>query len=77
MIETEESVEIRAPIETVRDFARDIHRWADLMPGMQDCDLIDDDNSRWTLKVGVVCQPAGLAAASVRCWLIDKERYGE
>jgi carbon monoxide dehydrogenase subunit G len=23
------------------------------MPGMQDCEVIDDDNSRWVLKVGV------------------------
>jgi carbon monoxide dehydrogenase subunit G len=37
----------------VWDFARDIRRWADLMPGMKDCDVIDADNSRWTLKVGV------------------------
>lgn len=53
MIETEQSVVIAAPIGTVWDFARDIRRWAELMPGMQDCDVIDEDNSRWTLKVGV------------------------
>lgn len=53
MIETEQSVTIREGIDTVWSFARDIRRWAELMPGMQDCDVIDDDNSRWTLKVGV------------------------
>lgn len=53
MIETEQTVTIAAPIGTVWDFARDIRRWAELMPGMQDCDVIDEDNSRWTLKVGV------------------------
>lgn len=53
MIETEQSVAIAAPIGTVWDFARDIRRWAELMPGMQDCEVIDADNSRWTLKVGV------------------------
>jgi carbon monoxide dehydrogenase subunit G len=53
MIETEQTVTITAPIGTVWDFARDIRRWAELMPGMQDCDVIDADNSRWTLKVGV------------------------
>lgn len=53
MIETEQSVVIAAPIGTLWDFARDIRRWAELMPGMQDCDVIDEDNSRWTLKVGV------------------------
>jgi carbon monoxide dehydrogenase subunit G len=53
MIETEQSVAIAAPIGAVWDFARDIRKWADLMPGLKDCDVIDDDNSRWTLKVGV------------------------
>ena len=53
MIETEQTVTVAAPIGAVWDFARDIRRWAELMPGMQDCDVIDEDNSRWTLKVGV------------------------
>lgn len=53
MIETEQTVVIQAPIERVWAFARDIRGWAGLMPGMQDCEVIDDDNSRWTLKVGV------------------------
>ena len=53
MIETEQTVTIAAPLDTVWNFARDIRRWAELMPGLQDCDVIDDDNSRWTLKVGV------------------------
>ena len=50
MIETEQTVTIAAPLDTVWNFARDIRRWAELMPGLQDCDVIDDDNSRWTLK---------------------------
>jgi carbon monoxide dehydrogenase subunit G len=53
MIETEQTVTIREGIDTVWNFARDIRGWAELMPGMQECDVIDDDNSRWTLKVGV------------------------
>lgn len=53
MIETEQSIVIDAPIEAVWDFANDIRAWAGLMPGLQDCDIIDQDNSRWTLKVGV------------------------
>ena len=53
MIETEQTVTIRAGIGEVWAFARDIRGWASLMPGMQDCEVIDDDNSRWTLKVGV------------------------
>ncbi len=53
MIETEQTVTIRESIENVWVFARDIRGWADLMPGMKECEVIDDDNSRWTLKVGV------------------------
>lgn len=53
MIETEQTVTIRENIDTVWDFARDIRGWAGLMPGMQECEVIDDDNSRWILKVGV------------------------
>lgn len=53
MIETEQTVTIAAPIGQVWDFAQDIRRWAGLMPGMQDCQIIDDNHSRWVLKVGV------------------------
>jgi carbon monoxide dehydrogenase subunit G len=53
MIETTQTVIIAAPIGAVWDHARDIRRWAALMPGMQTCEVIDDDNSRWVLKVGV------------------------
>jgi carbon monoxide dehydrogenase subunit G len=53
MIETEQTVTILANIDEVWDFARDIRGWAGLMPGMQDCEVIDEDHSRWTLKVGV------------------------
>lgn len=53
MIETEQTVIIREGIENVWKFARDIRGWAELMPGMQECEVIDDDNSRWILKVGV------------------------
>lgn len=53
MIETTQNVEIHRDIDSVWAFARDIRGWANLMPGLQDCEVIDDDNSRWTLKVGV------------------------
>ena len=53
MIETEQSVEIDAAIGGVWDYVRDIRRWANLMPGLQDCAIIDENDSRWTLKVGV------------------------
>ena len=53
MIDTEQKVTIAAPIAAVWDYAHDIRRWAALMPGMQDCEIIDDDHSRCILKVGV------------------------
>jgi carbon monoxide dehydrogenase subunit G len=53
VIETEQTVVIGAGIGAVWDFAHDIRRWANLMPGMRECEVIDDDNSRWVLKVGV------------------------
>lgn len=53
MIQTEQTVLIRTGIGEAWDFARDIRRWASLVPGMQSCDVIDDDNSRWVVKVGV------------------------
>lgn len=53
MIETEQTVTIRESIGNVWNFARDIRGWAELMPGMQECEVLDEDNSRWTLKVGV------------------------
>lgn len=53
MIETTQTVPVRCEIGKVWDYVQDIRRWADLMPGLQECDMIDADNSRWTLKVGV------------------------
>lgn len=53
MIETTQTVTIHTGIGQAWDFARDIRGWASLVPGMQSCEVIDDDNSRWTVKVGV------------------------
>ena len=53
MIETEQSVVVNVPIGGVWDHVHDIRRWANLMPGLQDCAIIDSDDSKWTLKVGV------------------------
>ena len=53
MIETRQSVRIAVPIGAVWDYARDMERWAEIMPGYQSCEIIDADNSRWILKVGV------------------------
>src|SRR6516165_6875471 len=61
MIETDCSVSIAAPLGAVWNFARDITAWSKLMPGLQDCAIIDADHSRWTLKVG-----AGALVRTVR-----------
>jgi carbon monoxide dehydrogenase subunit G len=53
MIETEQTVLIDVGIDGVWDYVRDIERWAKMMPGMQECAVIDANDSRWTLKVGV------------------------
>lgn len=53
MIETTQTVTIAAPIAVAWDYARDVERWAQIMPGYQACQIIDADNSLWTLKVGV------------------------
>ena len=53
MLETVQTVVVDAAIGEVWTYVRDIRRWAGLMPGLQDCDVLGEDDSRWTLKVGV------------------------
>ena len=53
MIETEQAVVIDVGISGVWDYVQDIRRWASMMPGMQECAIFDENESRWTLKVGV------------------------
>jgi carbon monoxide dehydrogenase subunit G len=53
MIEAEQTVLVGTTIDGVWDYVRDIRRWANLMPGMRECTVIDANQSRWTLKVGV------------------------
>ncbi len=53
MIQTEQNVRIKAPIDQVWAYAKDVERWAEIMPGYQECQIADEDNSRWVLKVGV------------------------
>lgn len=52
MIETEQTVAIGSSIGNVWEYVKDIRNWANLMPGAQNCTVIDADDSRWTLKVG-------------------------
>lgn len=53
MIEAQHTSEVAVPLQQVWDYVVQIRNWADLMPGLQDCQVIDDDNSRWVIKVGV------------------------
>jgi carbon monoxide dehydrogenase subunit G len=53
MIETQQKVVIQAGIDCAWNYARDINKWANLMPGLQSCAIMDPDNSKWVLKVGV------------------------
>jgi len=53
MIETTQTVTVAAPIEPTWAFAKDVERWAEIMPGYQSCEIADEDNSLWVLKVGV------------------------
>lgn len=52
MIETEYTLAIETGIDDVWNYVSDIRRWAELMPGYQECEVIDADNSRWVVKVG-------------------------
>lgn len=52
MIDTEQKIVIEAPIGDVWACAKAIEGWANLMPGLQGCDIVDENDSRWTLKVG-------------------------
>ena len=53
MIEAEQSVLVDVAIDRVRDYVSDIQKWANLMPGLRECAVIDANDSRWILKVGV------------------------
>lgn len=52
MIEAEHTIAIDASIDSVWDYVRDIRKWANLFPGCRECNVIDDDNSHWVIKVG-------------------------
>lgn len=53
MIEAQHTTTVHVPLQRVWDYVVDIGNWAQLMPGLQSFDVIDDDHSRWVLKVGV------------------------
>lgn len=53
MIETRQHVSVAAPLDATWSYARDVERWAEIMPGYQSCEIVDADKSLWVLKVGV------------------------
>ena len=53
VIEVERSFLINAGIDAVWRYVKDMQRWAVLMPGYRECTVIDANDSRWMLKVGV------------------------
>lgn len=53
MIATEQTVTVARGIDQTWEYAHDFRRWASIMPGYQSCEIVDDDTSRWVLKVGV------------------------
>ena len=52
MIEAQHSLVIDSGIDAVWDYVQDIGKWASLFPGCRDCEIIDEHNSRWLIKVG-------------------------
>lgn len=52
MIEAKHSVVINAAVANVWEYVQDIRRWANLFPGCRECNVIDEHNSQWVIKVG-------------------------
>lgn len=52
MIEAQHQVVIGTGIENVWDYVQDISKWALLFPGCRECEIIDDNHSKWIIKVG-------------------------
>ena len=52
MIETAHTLVIDSSIGTVWEYVQDMRRWANLLPGCKECVVLDDENSRWRLKIG-------------------------
>lgn len=52
MIEAAHSTVIEAGITRVWDYVQDIRKWANLFPGCRECEVIDEHDSKWVIKVG-------------------------
>jgi carbon monoxide dehydrogenase subunit G len=53
VIETEQTVAVARSIDDTWAYAKDFQRWASIMPGYQSCEIENEDNSLWILKVGI------------------------
>ena len=51
MLKNEYSFVVEQPLTDVWAFVEDIPRWASLFPGHQQCQLINKNDSLWTIKV--------------------------
>jgi uncharacterized membrane protein len=52
MIDARHTVTIGTGIDDVWSCVRNISRWAELFLGCQECELIDENRSRWLIQVG-------------------------
>jgi carbon monoxide dehydrogenase subunit G len=53
VIETQQGVTVDCDIDSTWAYAKNFERWASVMPGYQTCEIEDENNSRWILKIGV------------------------
>lgn len=53
MIEVEHALLVNVGIDALWHYVNDMQKWAGMMPGYRECTIIDANDSRWMLKVGV------------------------
>jgi len=53
MPEIQREIFIDAPINTIWNYVKDIGNWAKQMPGYEEFELINEDDSVWTLNVNI------------------------
>ena len=53
MMSAEHAVRVDAGIDDVWEYVKDMRRWASIVPSCQSCTVLDEDDSRWILKLGV------------------------
>jgi len=53
MIEAQHNLSINTPIGSVWDYVQDMRKWANIFPGCRECVVVSENDSHWTIKVGV------------------------